>query len=392
MQTVQPIPAAALRLEASSACQLRCPSCPTTTGDAEAVVGKNFLRLADFVALIDDNPWIGEIELSNYGEVFLNPDLPGIFEHAFNRNVTLKIQNGANLNHVQDAALEGLVRHQVAILTCSIDGASQETYARYRIRGNYDQVIANVTRIAALKKAHASAYPRLVWQFIAFGHNEHEIPAARLLAEKLGMKFYVKLNWDGDFSPVKNLALIRKAAGAASRQEFEEKTGKDYTQGICGQLWNGPQVNWDGKLLGCCRNFWGEFGGNAFRDGLVASLNNEKMQYARAMLTGTAPPRAGIPCTTCDIYLKRKAANDWIATPRPLAETELDGAVEQIWGEALARQKAQKPGEAAELARIILQLAPGHAGALSMLAEAAATGGRDEAARYYRQKAKTAPS
>ena len=51
--TVQPIPAAALRLEASSACQLRCPSCPTTTGDTEAAVGRNFLRLADFAALVE---------------------------------------------------------------------------------------------------------------------------------------------------------------------------------------------------------------------------------------------------------------------------------------------------------------------------------------------------
>ncbi len=31
------------------------------------------------------------------------------------------------------------------------------------------------------------------------------------------------------------------------------------------------------KVLGCCRNFWGDFGGNAFTDGLVSSLNNEKI-------------------------------------------------------------------------------------------------------------------
>jgi hypothetical protein len=388
MRTVQPILTGSLRLEASSACQLRCPSCPTTTGAAEAAVGKNFLRLPDFVTLIDDNPWIGEIELSNYGEVFLNPELLGIFEHAYNRNVTLKIQNGANLNHVADDVLEGLVRYQVAIVTCSIDGASQETYARYRVRGNYYQVIDNVRRIGAYKKAHVSPFPRLVWQFIAFGHNEHEIPAARALAEELGMKFYVKLNWDGDFSPVRNEALIRQAAGAASRQEFEAKTGKDYTRGICAQLWSDPQVNWDGKLLGCCRNFWGDFGGNAFGDGLVASLNHEKMRYARQMLTGFAPPREDIPCATCDLYLKRIAANDWIAAPEPLAGGELD-AVRQTWSGALALLRQEKLSEAAPLARIVLQLEPGHAGALCLLGEVAARAGRDKAARYYREKAKT---
>ena len=69
----QPILTSAIRLEACSACQLRCPSCPTTTGHTEEVVGKSALKLADFVKLIDDNPWIGSIELSNYGEFVPEP-------------------------------------------------------------------------------------------------------------------------------------------------------------------------------------------------------------------------------------------------------------------------------------------------------------------------------
>jgi hypothetical protein len=47
--------------------------------------------------------------------------------------------------------------------------------------------------------------------------------------------------------------------------------------------------NWDGKVLGCCINTWIDFGGNAFRDGLTASLNTEQIQYAQAMLLGRAP-------------------------------------------------------------------------------------------------------
>ncbi|MBZ5672204.1 MAG: hypothetical protein LAO04_21080 [Acidobacteriia bacterium] len=93
---IQPVMSGEIRLEACSACQLRCPSCPTTTGHTEAVVGKSYLRLADFVRLVDENPWVGTIELSNNGEVFLNPDLVGIFRHAYDRNVSLRIGNGAN--------------------------------------------------------------------------------------------------------------------------------------------------------------------------------------------------------------------------------------------------------------------------------------------------------
>ncbi len=172
----QPILTSAIRLEACSACQLRCPSCPTTTGHTEEVVGKSALKLADFVKLIDDNPWIGSIELSNYGELFLNPELLGIFRHAYERNVTLEFANGANFNHVRDEVLEGLVRYRVANVTCAIDGASQETYKRYRVRGNYDRVIDNIRRVNHFKRTLGSELPHLSWQFIAFGHNQHEIP------------------------------------------------------------------------------------------------------------------------------------------------------------------------------------------------------------------------
>ena len=383
----QPIMTSAIRLEACSACQLRCPSCPTTTGHTEEVVGKSVLKLADFVKLVDDNPWIGSIELSNYGEVFLNPDLLGIFRHAHERNVTLEIANGANLNHARDEVLEGLVRYRVAKVLCSVDGASQETYARYRVRGNYKRVIGNIRRINHFKRTLGSELPRLSWQFIAFGHNEHEIPAARTLAQELGMQFYVKLSWDEGFSPVHDEDAIRAAtqSGAASRTEFREKHGSDYMGDICRQLWNHPQINWDGKVLGCCRNFWGDFGGNAFRDGLLESLNHEKMSYARDMLEGKKPARPDIPCTNCELYTRRERVKQWVKAPPHL---DIDGrSIAHMWKRAAAVAKEGDLTTAAQIARLLLQVSPQDARALNLLGEAAEAADRPEAASYYRAKA-----
>jgi MoaA/NifB/PqqE/SkfB family radical SAM enzyme len=389
---VQTIRGSKLRLEASSACQLRCPSCPTTTGHTHAVLGKNRLRLADFVRLVDDNPWIGEIELSNYGEVFLNPELLGIFQHAYRRNVALRIENGANLNHVRDDVLEGLVRYQIVVLTCSIDGASQESYAQYRIRGDFDRVIANVRRINHWKCFHHSDKPGLIWQFIAFGHNEHEISAARAMAAELGMEFKVKLSWDPDISPTKDDEMIREVTGtgASSRAEYREKSGKLYMERICDQLWESPQVNWDGKILGCCRNFWGEFGGNAFSGGLVRTINGEKMAYARAMLKGEAPAREDIPCTSCALYRERKKAARWITRGEPVAAEDAPAAARAHWQKARKRQERGQTDRTIEKARIVLQLDPGHPGALNLLGQAASSKGRADAAEYYFAKAKAA--
>ena len=46
----------AIRLEASSHCQLRCPSCPTTDGAIDRVIGKGFLKAGDFRTFLERNP------------------------------------------------------------------------------------------------------------------------------------------------------------------------------------------------------------------------------------------------------------------------------------------------------------------------------------------------
>jgi MoaA/NifB/PqqE/SkfB family radical SAM enzyme len=319
----RPILPRSVRIEASSHCQLRCPSCPTATGAIRPAIGSGFLKLTDLRKLLDENPTLAAIELSNYGEIFLNPHLLDILALAHERQVAVSAVNGVNLNTVRAEVLEAVVKYELRTMTCSIDGASPETYKIYRVRGDFDTVIGNIRKINAHKQRLGSEFPHLRWQFVVFGHNEHELPAARRMAADLGMEFFAKLSWDDDVSPLRDKDAVRQAlgVGAATRDEFRARHGRDYMDGLCHQLWDSPQINWDGKVLGCCRNFWGDFGGNAFTDGLAASLNTETLARARAMLQGQAPPRDDIPCTTCSIYIDMQTSGRWLtrpdAPPRP---------------------------------------------------------------------------
>jgi hypothetical protein len=72
------------------------------------------------------------------------------------------------------------------------------------------------------------------------------------------------------------------------------------------------QINWDGKVLGCCHNTWADFGANAFQDGLEPSVNSECIQYARQMLLGRAATREDVPCTSCDIYRGMRETGQWL--------------------------------------------------------------------------------
>jgi MoaA/NifB/PqqE/SkfB family radical SAM enzyme len=125
-----------IRLEASTVCQLKCPSCPNAAGEIAKHLGRGFLKFEDFKNIIDRNPWVSHIELSNWGEIFLNKELITMMQYAHRKNVALSASNGANFNNVPEELLEGLVRYKFRAITCSIDGANAETYPIYRVNGN----------------------------------------------------------------------------------------------------------------------------------------------------------------------------------------------------------------------------------------------------------------
>ena len=256
-----------IRIEACSICQLRCPLCSNSS--PESIVGKGKLKLEDFKRLINDNPSILKVELGNKGEVFLNNELAEIIRYAYEKNITTSIGQGVNLNNASDEALEALVKNQTYRLRVSIDGATQETYRKYRIGGDLKQVIRNIYKINALKEKYHSCRPVLVYQFIVFGHNEHEMGRAMTLARMLKMNIHFKLNRFPETFPVKNRELVKRYVGYFDRNEFFQKEGREYSRQTCFQLWKSPQVNWDGKLLGCVPNTWAVFAENVFTDDLM---------------------------------------------------------------------------------------------------------------------------
>src|SRR3569833_887344 len=338
-----------VQIDASSHCQLACPSCPTADGSTRPTLGAGHLSLADFTALLEANPAIEDVELSNYGEMFLNPALPEILRAAFESGVVLHADNGANLNLLRAEALDALIRYRFRSLTVSIDGASPEAYAQYRRKGDFDRVIDNIRRINEEKRRHRTGFPILAWQFIVFGHNEHESAAARKLAAELGMGFRAKLSWDDGVSPIQNRELVQLALRTphVTRSDHYAATGAAYLRSFCYQLWRAPVLNWDGRVTGCCRNFWGDFGVNAFEAGLEPALASERFQYAEQLEMGRAEPRPDIPCATCELYKTMQSDGRWISReeiPAPSSQILLSVFVDPGASEATHADLFLYPG------------------------------------------------
>ena len=265
------------------------------------MIGKGYLKFEDFKKFVNKYPDFKNIELSNYGEIFLNPELEEIIKYAYTKGISLTAWNGVNLNTLTEEMAECLAKYKFKGMRVSIDGATSETYKIYRKEGNFNKVIENIEKINRYKKRYGTEFPKLQWAFIMFGHNEHELPAARKMAGELKMEFRSTFNFEPPYSPVKDKELVRKEMGAATIVEYFQKTGKRYVD-PCRQLWFSPQINWDGKLLGCCCNGWqGDFG-NVFESSLEECLKSEKYLYAKKMLLGREKPKEDIPCNKCFRY------------------------------------------------------------------------------------------
>lgn len=308
------VPSKAVRLSACSACQLSCPACePHTQPEKKnGVLGWGYLRAKDFVVFIHKNPEVKMIELSHSGEIFLNPELGIIVKEAFERGVALTAWTGVNLNKVSEQMCEDLVKYQFQGIKVALDGTDQQTYAQYRVGGNFDEVIYNIKRINFYKEKYNSSFPELEWQFIPFAHNEHQILTAKKMAQELKMRFKIKLNARPDYAPVKDKDLVRQmtASHSATREEYREQYGTSVGLS-CHELWTSPQINWDGSMTGCCANlFWGV--GNVFEEGLETVMKSERYIEMKKAVLGVSVAGKDIPCSRCPIYLFEVPAQERI--------------------------------------------------------------------------------
>lgn len=293
-----------VRLEGSTLCQLNCTSCAMRLREY-GKLGKGYLKFKDFKEFIENNNFVRNIELSNYGEVFLNPDLKEIIHYAGVEGIQITMNNGVNFNYVRDEVIEEMVRSgAVTSMTVSIDGASQEIYEKYRRNGSFQHVIENIRKLNAVKKKYHSKYPNIRWQYILFEHNECDVEQAKQVAEDLNIDIFFKLDWGNhEWIPKdrEKLEAITKMK-YFSRPEYEAGTGRPYIMhSICAGMIFQPQINYDGRLLGCCAVNLSDWGQNVFQSGIITAVNDRRYRDAILMLLG----KGGMvvdddsPCAKC---------------------------------------------------------------------------------------------
>jgi MoaA/NifB/PqqE/SkfB family radical SAM enzyme len=160
-----------LLFDPSSICNLHCPLCPTGQGRTERT--KTITRLSDYKKVIDDlKKYLFFVHITNWGEPLVNPELVKMIAYANKNNIDTVLYT--NLTLLKTRAAAALVRSGLNEIIVSIDGATERTYAKYRIGGNFNQVLSNLKLLVAIKKKYSS---RIIikWQFLVSSQNEQEL-------------------------------------------------------------------------------------------------------------------------------------------------------------------------------------------------------------------------
>lgn len=296
-----------LTIDPTNICTLKCPFCPTGYGLMKRPKGlmskENFQRIMDVLG-----PYLLHIDMQNWGEPLLNKDIYQMIAYAkkFDINITVS----TNFQNFDEKSAEELINSGLDRLVLSIDGASQQTYEKYRRGGSFLKAIENINILINKKRQLNSRLPFVLWQFLVFRHNEHEIELAKKMGQDLGVdavgitpafvavdseeyKDWVALN-----NKYSRYNLISKPKEVLSSESFLKPAGEMF----CNWLWQGITINWDGTVSPCCGIYLEEEDfGNIFEGPDFHQLwNNKHYKVAREFMRDRKKPDSEIKNTCVD--------------------------------------------------------------------------------------------
>lgn len=239
-----------ISFEPTTACNLRCPECPSGLRSFTRPTGN--LKQNLFTRVIDElAPDLWALTFYFQGEPYINPGFLDMVRYAHEKN--LYTATSTNAHFLDDAKAEATVRSGLSRLIISLDGTTQETYASYRREGELAKVIEGTKRIVEWKRRLKSRTPHVVFQFLVVKPNEHQIPEARKLAKELGVD-ELWLKTAQIYEPKDDHPLIPKQDKYARYRRTADGIWevKNKLEDSCWKMWHSCVITWDGRVVPCC--------------------------------------------------------------------------------------------------------------------------------------------
>ncbi len=239
-----------ISVEPTTACNLRCPECPSGLRAFTRPTGnlkEDFFR----DMLTELAPTLSYLIFYFQGEPYINPKFLEMVKHANDRGIyTITSTNGHFLN---DENARATIASGLDRLIISVDGTTQEVYEQYRKEGKLENVLRGARNVVKWKRELKSKTPHIIFQFLVVKPNEHQIPDIYKLAEEIGVD-EVKLKTAQVYDYENGNPLIPDQAKYARyiKQADGTYTVKHTLVNHCWKLWHACVITWDGLVVPCC--------------------------------------------------------------------------------------------------------------------------------------------
>ena len=186
-----------LYIECTAACNISCAQacCAPETGITRTRHA-GMLDFELFRRIVDEaGPSLVRVDFFNYGEAFLHKRAVEMCEYIKSRCPHIYLYTSTNGLAFSEEQVRRLVRSGIDEVTFSIDGATPESYVKYRRRGDFDKAVRNLRHAVDEKRSTGRDVPFINWRYILFTHNDsdEEMQRARELATDIGVD---RLCWE----------------------------------------------------------------------------------------------------------------------------------------------------------------------------------------------------
>ena len=239
-----------ISMEPTTACNLRCPECPSGLRAFSRPTGN--LKEDFFRDTIDElHKELLYLIFYFQGEPYINPKFLEMVKYADERGIyTITSTNAHFLN---DENARKTIESGLNRLIISVDGTTQEVYENYRKEGKLENVLKGARNVVKWKKKLNSKTPHIIFQFLVVKPNEHQIPEIYKLAEEIGVD-EVKLKTAQVYDYENGNDLIPTIDKYARYRQTSDGTYevKNELLDHCWKLWHACVITWDGLVVPCC--------------------------------------------------------------------------------------------------------------------------------------------
>ncbi len=239
-----------ISFEPTTACNLRCPECPSGLRSFSRPTGN--LKVDFFRSTIEQlSSTLSSMMFYFQGEPYIHPEFLDMVAFAESKGIyTITSTNGHFLSavNVKKTLDSGLSR-----LIISVDGTSQATYEQYRKEGRLETVLDGARRLVQAKRAAGVSHPYIIFQYLVVQPNEHQIPEIYTLAKEIGVdEVRLKTAQLYDFKDGNTLMPKNEKYSRYKQDRDGTYKIKNALANHCWKLWHACVITWDGIVVPCC--------------------------------------------------------------------------------------------------------------------------------------------